>query len=120
VYKQHGAQLPPDVAAWSSDANIPADAECRMPYYQDATIKTWAAAPYPMSARSGNVGPAIRFVRITIDAHGRASDARMLYSSGNADIDRAGLDAAPYPGTYMMRIVFDPQAATTAQIFRTR
>ncbi len=133
AYKQSGQQVPPDVATWVSDADTAADAECRMPYYQDATLKTWAAPPYPMSARSSGFGPGITYVRVTIDAHGRASDARVVLSSGNADIDRTGIDAArntlyypktiyctPQAGTYVLRIVFDPDAPTTAAVFRTR
>jgi hypothetical protein len=133
AYKQLGMQLPGDVATWAADRDIPADAECRMPYYQDATIKSFPAPAYPISALSAGFGPATSDVRVTIGGNGHASYAGILHSSGNAEIDQASVDAAlgttfypktiycnPLSGTYSLHIIFDPHSPATATMFRAR
>jgi TonB family protein len=126
AYKRAGLQPPPDVQSWS-DIPIDANTDCRMPYFQDATIRTWS----PPAISGTPVGMA--YVRVVIDAQGRATDARLASSSGDPAIDKAALDAAratayypktiyceALPGTYVLRVTFDAAAQATAALLRDR
>lgn len=111
-YKRVGQALPPDVQAWAADSRIAADAQCRMPYYQDAAIASWTAPAYPASAAAAGLGSELPYVELTIGADGRASGARVVATSGNGSIDRAARDAARNSRYYAKTIFCEPVAAT--------
>ena len=82
-----------------------------------------APAEYPESAREANLGPVVVIVKITLSPTASITDASILQSSGNAQIDNSALRAAhqssyspkidnctPVSGSYTFRANFDPSS----------